>query len=70
MRKCLLVGIKKYSTSRKTVEYRINKSLSDIEKLEEQWEKKKADFEQKKKEEKAKKHQEMLAKQSENRKES
>lgn len=62
--KILSVSREKYSTSRKTVEHRINKTLSDLEFQEELWEKKKADFEQKKKDEKAQKHKEMLDKQN------
>ncbi|MFK7780069.1 MAG: type IV secretion system DNA-binding domain-containing protein [Candidatus Gracilibacteria bacterium] len=63
-RKILSVSREKYSKSRKSVEDRISKSLNDIEKLEDQWEKKKVIFEQKKKDEKQKKHQEMLTKQT------
>jgi len=63
--KILSVSREKYSKSRKSVEDKISKTLSDIEKQEIQFEKRKAEFEQKKKDEKAKKHQEMLAKQAE-----
>ena len=63
--KILCVSREKYSKSRKIVEYRINKTLSDLEKEEKLWEKKKADFEQKKKDEKQKKHKEMMYKQTE-----
>lgn len=63
-RKILSVSREKYSTSRKTVEERINKTMSDLEKQEDQWDKKKVEFEQKKKDEKAKKHQEMLDQQN------
>ncbi len=62
--KILSVSREKYSKPRKTVETRINKTLADIEKQEQQWEKKKADFEAKKKEEKAKKHKELMEKQN------
>ena len=60
--KILSVSREKYSKSRLTVVNKINKSMEDIEKAENEWEKKKAIFEEKKKEEKAKKHKEMLEK--------
>ncbi len=66
--KILSVSREKYSKSRKSVESRINKSLDDIEKQEELWEKKKIEFEEKKKDEKAKKHAELLSKQISNKK--
>lgn len=53
--KILKVSREKYSKPRKDVEMKINKSLSDIEKQEQQWEKKKEEFKQKEKDEKAKK---------------
>jgi hypothetical protein len=62
--KILSVSREKYSKSRKSVEDRINKTLQDLEKQENEWEKKKVEFEQKKKDEKAKKHQEMIEKQN------
>ena len=62
--KILAVSREKYSKPRKTVEARINKTLGEIEKQEQQWEKKKADFDKKKKEEKAKKHMELMEKQA------
>lgn len=67
-KKILSVSREKYSKPRKSVEAKINKSLNDIEKQEDQWEKKKAGFEEKKKAEKAKKHQELLAKQADEKK--
>lgn len=67
--KILSVSREKYSKSRKSVEWKINKSLEDVEKQELEWEKKKQEFEEKKKDEKAKKHAELIAKQSENKKE-
>lgn len=53
--KILKVSREKYSKPRNSVEAKINKTLYDIEKQEEQWEKKKEEFKQKEKEEKAKK---------------
>mgnify|MGYP001942590458 CR=1 FL=1 len=53
--KILKVSREKYSKPRKEVESKINKSLHDIEKQEDQWEKKKEAFKQKEKDEKAKK---------------
>lgn len=53
--KILKVSREKYSKPRKTVESKINKTLFDIEKQEEAWEKRKEEFKQKEKEEKAKK---------------
>ena len=53
--KILKVSREKYSKPRKEVESRINKSLLDIEKQEDQWEKKKEAFKQKEKDDKAKK---------------
>ncbi|MCD5385280.1 type IV secretion system DNA-binding domain-containing protein, partial [Candidatus Gracilibacteria bacterium] len=64
-KKILSVSREKYAKSKQTVENRISKTLSDLEKQEQEWEKKKAEFEAKKKEEKAKKHKEMLEKQAE-----
>lgn len=63
-KKILQVSREKYSKDKTIVEQKINKTLHDIEKQEEQWEKKKADFDAKKKEEKAKKHAELLEKQA------
>ena len=67
--KILSVSREKYSKPRKSVEWKINKSLEEVEKQEQEWDKKKAEFEDKKKEEKAKKHAELLAKQGEGKKE-
>ncbi|MDP2090132.1 MAG: type IV secretion system DNA-binding domain-containing protein [Candidatus Gracilibacteria bacterium] len=67
--KILSVSREKYSKPRKSVEGKINKSLEDVEKQEQEWDKKKAEFEDKKKEEKAKKHAELIAKQMETKKE-
>ena len=53
--KILKVSREKYSKPRKEVESKINKTLYDIEKQEQQWEKKKEEFKQKEKDEKAKK---------------
>lgn len=53
--KILKVSREKYSKSRAEVEARINKSLHDIEKQEDQWEKKKEAYKQKEKDDKAKK---------------
>jgi hypothetical protein len=53
--KILKVSREKYSKPRKEVEARINKSLNDIEKQEDQWEKKKEEYKQKEKDDKAKK---------------
>jgi hypothetical protein len=53
--KILKVSREKYSKPRKEVESRINKSLNDIEKEENQWEKKKEAYKQKEKDDKAKK---------------
>lgn len=53
--KILKVSREKYSKPRKEVESRINKSLNDIEKQEDQWEKKKEAYKQKEKDDKAKK---------------
>lgn len=61
--KILSVSREKYSKPRKTVEQRINKMLTDIEKEENQWEKKKADFKNKKDVEKKKAHEERMKKQ-------
>jgi len=67
--KILQVSREKYSKSRKSVEDRIYKSIDDIDKQEQQWEKKKELFAQKQKEEKAKKHAELIDKQNKNKKE-
>ncbi len=53
--KILKVSREKYSKPRSSVEARINKTLYDIEKLEDQWEKRKEEYKQKEKEDKAKK---------------
>lgn len=57
-KKILNVSREKYSTSRVTVENRINKMLNDVEIQENQWEKKKEAFAEQKKDDKAKKQQE------------
>lgn len=62
--KILSVSREKYSKSRKFVEDKTSKIMSDLEKQEEQWEKKKQEFEEKKKQEKAKKHKELIEKQN------
>jgi len=67
-KKILSVSREKYSKDRKMVEGKINKTMSDLEKQEDAWEKKKDDYKQKEKETKAKKHQDMLVKQAENKK--
>ncbi len=67
--KILNVSREKYSRSRDMVVWKINKTMDDIEKAEQQWEKKKAEFEEKKKAEKAQKHAELIAKQQANKKE-
>lgn len=59
-KKILTVSREKYSNSRKFVEEKINKTLSDIEKQEIAWEKKKEAFAQKLKDDKAKKQQELF----------
>ncbi len=53
--KILKVSREKYSKPKSAVESRINKTLYDIEKQEESWEKKKEEYKQKEKDEKAKK---------------
>jgi len=53
--KILKVSREKYSKPRKEVENRINKTLNDLEKEENQWEKKKEAYKQKEKDDKAKK---------------
>jgi len=63
-KKILQVSREKYSKPVETVVNRMNKTMDDIEKSEQQWEKKKQAFEEKKKEEKAKKHREMMEKQA------
>lgn len=64
--KILQVSRERYCKKRSIVEDKINKSLSDIEKLEEEWEKKKEDFKKKKDEEKRKKHEERMREQEKN----
>lgn len=53
--KILQVSRERYCKKRSVVEEKINKSLSDIEKQEDQWEKKKEEFKQKKEDEKRQK---------------
>lgn len=53
--KILKVSREKYSKPRSSVEARINKTLYDIEKQEESWERKKEEYKQKEKDDKAKK---------------
>ena len=64
-KKILNVSREKYSKSRDVVVKRINKTMLDIEKQEEAWEKKKADFKAKKEAEKRKAHEEKMQKQAE-----
>jgi len=66
-KKILNVSREKYSKSRDIVVKRINKTMADIEKQEQQWEKKKADFKAKKEAEKKKAHEERMKKQDEER---
>ncbi|MDA9129352.1 type IV secretion system DNA-binding domain-containing protein [Candidatus Gracilibacteria bacterium] len=56
--KILQVSRERYSKPRKLVEEKINKTMLDIEKQEEEWEKKKEEFKLKKEEEKRQKQQE------------
>ena len=56
--KILQVSRERYSKPRKLVEEKINKTMLDIEKQEEEWEKKKEEFKLKKEEEKPQKQQE------------
>jgi hypothetical protein len=59
----LKVSREKYSKAKSTIEQKMNKTMSEIEKQEELWEKKKEDFKNKKAEEKKKAHEERMAKQ-------
>lgn len=58
--KILQVSRERYCKKRSIVEEKINKSLSEIEKLEDDWEKKKEEFKQKKEDEKRQKQQERM----------
>ena len=58
--KILQVSRERYCKKRSIVEEKINKSMSEIEKLEEQWETKKEEFKQKKEDEKRQKQQERM----------
>jgi len=58
--KILQVSRERYSKPRKLVEEKINKTMSDIEKQEEEWEKKKEEFKIQKEEEKRQKNQERM----------
>ena len=59
--KILYVSREKYSNSKEIVEGKINKTLLDLEKQEDEWEKKKEAFAEKKKEERIKKYEEKMA---------
>ena len=61
--KILNVSREKYSSSKKVVEWKINKMFIDIEQKEKQWEKKKEEFKEKKADDKRKKHLESMDKQ-------
>lgn len=56
--KILQVSRERYCKPRKLVEEKMNKSLSDIERQEQEWEEKKELFKQKKQQEKSQKQQE------------
>ncbi len=58
--KILQVSRERYCKKRSIVEEKINKSMTEIEKLEEQWENKKEEYKQKKEDEKRKKQQERM----------
>jgi hypothetical protein len=58
--KILQVSRERYCKKRSVVEEKINKTLSDIEKQEDEWEIKKAEFKQKKEDEKRQKQQERM----------
>lgn len=65
--KILQVSRERYCKKKDIVEEKINKSLADIERQEEEWEVKKEEFKQKKEEEKRQKQKErMEAKKKEN----
>ena len=67
-KKILTVSREKYSKSKELVEKKINKSLIDIEKQEDAWEKKKLAFKNKAQEEKRKAHEEKMKEQEKNKK--
>jgi len=58
--KILQVSRERYCKKREIVEEKINKSMAEIERLEDEWEKKKEEFKQKKEEEKRQKQQERM----------
>ena len=58
--KILQVSRERYSKSRKLVEEKINKTMLDLEKQEEEWEKKKEEFKQQKEDEKRQKQHERM----------
>ena len=59
-KKILGVSREKYSKSRESIVFKINKTIEDIEKQEKAWEEKKEAFKQKKQEEKRKAHEERM----------
>lgn len=65
--KILKVSREKYSKPREGVVQKINKTIEDIERQENEWEKKKEEFKQKKEEEKRQAHEERMKKQEEER---
>ena len=58
--KILQVSRERYCKKREIVEEKINKSMAEIEKQEDEWEIKKAEFKQKKEDEKRQKQQERM----------
>jgi hypothetical protein len=58
--KILQVSRERYCKKRSVVEEKINKSMAEIEKLEDEWEIKKVEFKQKKEDEKREKQQERM----------